>query len=210
MSKAIKYGVSGTILGIITLFLVYYVVSLSAGYPALVEYQVTSENDVVEVRNYPPFLSAQITLNGNRDQALEQGIAILESYFNGANNFAKKINMHAPFFQQEDARVGNQWTIYTPLPNDLQEGDIPVPEDDRIRFVKTIPQSYAAISFSGSHDDQNLQTHYDKVLLELKKTKVVPKSKPIYAFYSPGWALPMARSIDVMTFVPPDLQLVQE
>lgn len=207
MSKGLKFGIIGGVGSIVAAFIIYYVVSLTSGYSELVEYQVTSENDVIEVRNYPPFLTAQIELNGNRDQILEQGIALLEAYFNGANNFAQAIEMHAPYFQQEHSRKGNRWTIYTPLPTDLVEGDIPKPNDDRIQFVKTVPQSYASITFSGSHSDANLKEHLAKIELELKKEKIVPKSKPIYAFYSPGWTLPMARTIDVLTYVPPELNL---
>ena len=101
ISKKIKIS---ALAGIITIglgFASYYIMSATAGYPELIKYQVTDEDSLIEVRLYPNILTASVTLEGDRESSLEQGITILNTFFEGKNNFHKVIPLHAPYFQQE-------------------------------------------------------------------------------------------------------------
>ncbi len=210
MKKPLKIGIIAGLSSLVGAFVIYYVMSLVSGLPTLNEYQVLSEDQFIEVRNYPPILTAQVQLSGERDETLEKAKLLFEEFFAGGNNFLKKIDMHAPYFQQEHKETKNLWIISTPLPVKYKSEEIPVPNDKQIKFVEIPAQSYATISFSGSDSDSNIQEHYQILLQQLQKNKIIPKSKAVHAFYSPTWALGMTRRIDVMTFVPSDLKLIQE
>lgn len=203
----LKHKIIGGVGSVAAVFLVYYFMSLFAGAPTIVEYKVTSSDDYIEIRHYPAYMVAQVQVEGAREAAQEAGTKQLKEFFDGGNNFSIPIEQYAPIIIQEDSRTQNLWKISMIMPERFKVEDLPIPDNEDIKFIEIPAQSYAAISFSGGHDDANLRKHLGIIATQLRKNKVVPKSQPVFMFYSPTWALPMARTIDVMTFVPPDLQL---
>lgn len=209
LSKGKKNSAFGLGL-IVILFILYLVASMIAGPSQAKIYQVKAQDDTLEVRNYNDVLLAQVELEGTRKDTLKRGQDILMSFFEGANSFNYEIDVHAPIFQQEHPRNENQWIISMLLPEKYQGEDLPKPEDEQIKIIRQPAQSYAVLEFCGLYSDANINQNYELLKSHLKRSKTIPKSKPIIAYYSPSWAFPWVRTIDIATFVPKDFELAQQ
>ncbi len=207
MKTWIKFGIPAVVaLGVAVVGAVGFK-HMNAGLETLVEYQTTGSNDMLELRSYPSILVAQVTLQENMLAAKQEGEKILTDYFNGGNNFAKTIPMHAPIFVQEDERTSNRWKVYMLMPEKYRTEPLPKQNDERIEVLVLPAQTFAAVSFSGDMTQSQLDQQYQKLITGLKQQRIVPDSKPIYAFYKPDWVASMFQMAEVMTFVPADLKL---
>lgn len=198
------------ILGIVAgLFLLYVIISLFAGPSKLPVYTTLGSDDVIEVRQYQEVMLAQVEVEGTRAQALKKGVNLLMPFFEGANSFNYEIPVHAPIYQQEDERDENIWRISIIIPAKYRGEELPKPENKQIRAVLQPAQNFAVIEFAGRHTDKNINEHYELLKAQLKKSKTIPRSKPMFAYYSPTWTFPWVRTIDIGTYVPNDFQLAQ-
>lgn len=199
-------GIVGLILG---LFLLYIIVSMFAGPSKLSSYTTLASDDVIEVRQYQEVMLAQVEVEGTRKQALEKGLNLLMPFFEGENSFNYEIPVHAPILQQEDERDENVWRIGIIIPEKYRGDELPKPNNEEIKAVLLPAQNYAVLEFCGRHTDKNINEHYEQLKAHLKKSKTIPKSKPLFAYYSPDWTFPWVRTIEVATYVPNDFQLAE-
>ncbi|MBN8649776.1 MAG: heme-binding protein [Caulobacterales bacterium] len=67
-------------------------------------YFVEHKLGAFEIRNYSPYLVAEVSVSGTRDAAINKGFRILASYIFGENHNKSKIAMTAPVSQTENTR----------------------------------------------------------------------------------------------------------
>ena len=63
------------------------------------KYEVERAEGPIEVRTYPPMMTASVSVTGPRREATSQGFSPLASYIFGENRPAQKIAMTAPVVQ---------------------------------------------------------------------------------------------------------------
>lgn len=64
------------------------------------DYEVVSQSDNIEIRQYAPMIAAEATVTGERNQAINKGFRIIADYIFGNNQAADGIAMTAPVTQQ--------------------------------------------------------------------------------------------------------------
>lgn len=187
------------------------------------KYETQSSDGSIEIRQYQAMVVAEVTMTGDRKQAINQGFKVLADYIFG-NNIAKsnikmtapvsqqsstKIAMTAPVIQQQNSKIAmtapvtqqgnkNSWTIRFMMPSQYTIDSLPKPQDKRIT-IKTIPaMQVAAIRFSGMSTQKNIQSHEKELRTYLSKHGIESISEPSYAFYNPPWTLPFLRRNEVM------------
>ena len=173
--------------------------------------------DNIEIRKYDPMLIAEVTVTGERKEAISEGFSQLADYIFGNNMADNDIAMTAPVMQkpQKIAMTSpviqspsqDNWTVNFVMPSEYSLQNIPKPNNENV-ILKEIPEkTMIAITFSGQNTDENVFQYSQKLTNFMAKHNVTPISDPAYAFYNPPWTLPPLRRNEVMFQIPKETQL---
>ena len=86
-----------------------------------------------ELRHYPAHSLVSIDVQSSFSQAGNLGFQPLVSYISGMNSLRQRIAMTAPVTHLP--RGEKHHTISFVLPEEMPHGDVPGPEDNRVRVV---------------------------------------------------------------------------
>ena len=177
-------------------------------------YTVVKQQGSFEIREYPPVLAAEVTVQGAREDAIGDGFRLLADFIFGNNTKQTDIAMTAPVEQEatiseeiamtapvEQEKAEQGWTVRFIMPSKYTKQTLPKPNNEKVK-IKQIPgKKVAAIRFSGRNTDTNLKKHEKQLATYLEEQNLTPNSHPTYAFYNPPWTLPPMRRNEVMVEV---------
>lgn len=165
------------------------------------EFIVVRTHNGFEVRDYAPYVVAEVTVPGPESDAGNQGFRILAAYIFGKNAGDQSIAMTAPVTQAaepvkiamtapvtQNASVdGAGFVIRFTMPATYTLETLPQPLDEQIRLVAQPAARYAVYRFTGFWT----QANYDKNLLKfqslLAEQGQAPMGDPVYARYDPPY-----------------------
>jgi hypothetical protein len=178
------------------------------------------------LRAYPPMITAEVSVKGDRATALTSGFKKLANYIFGDNQpgqqkiamtapVAQKIAMTSPVGQQAEAKdhekiamtapVGQQagakehtWMVRFIMPASYTMASLPKPNDSDIAIVAHGERRYVAMTFSGHPNTAMLEENTQALKQYALKKGWVIRGEPIYQYYNPPWILPFMRENDVM------------
>lgn len=200
------------IIGVVCLLLLVVIFALIGPIMSNVEhpkYKVISSIGNIELRQYSPMIIAEVEVQGERKQAINDGFRLLADYIFGNNTLQDKIAMTAPVQQQNNAKIAmtapvqqqeNQgsWKISFVMPSQYNMQTIPKPNNDRI-ILKEIPErNYVVIRFSGESSNENIDKHKMQLMQYIKENNIQTVENLKYAFYNPPWTLPFMRRNEIM------------
>ncbi|MEM9169747.1 MAG: heme-binding protein [Pseudomonadota bacterium] len=160
-----------------------------------------SPDGAIEVRRYAPTLRAEVTVDGDRDQAASAGFRILAAFIFGDNETQDDIAMTAPVTQTPaDAKTSEkiamtapvtqtpvgerQWTIGFVMPSKYTVETLPKPTDPRISIVETPGYDAAAVRFSGRYTASNFEKHQGELDTFMADRGLLAAGSPTYLFYN--------------------------
>ena len=161
------------------------------------DYNVVQQLDGVEIRQYQPYVVAQVLVAGPAEEAGNQAFPILAGYIFGKNKGDQKFAMTAPVTQtaqptklemtapvmQEPAAGG--FMVQFVLPKGVTLAAAPEPLDPRVQLRQVSGSRVAVIRYSGLWSQGN----YDKnlALLEaaLKAAQIAWTGVPTLSRYDP-------------------------
>jgi hypothetical protein len=159
------------------------------------KYKVLESYGKIELRLYEPFLIAEVECSGARREAIRSGFRMLAGYIFGSNTTSSKIPMSIPVTQQ---KMGDGWKIRFMLTEASDLESLPKPQDPLIKLLSIPQKKFAAIRFSGTADDEKIQS-YTEHLRQFAASHQWPlDDTPILAFYNPPWTLPFLRRNEVL------------
>ena len=179
------------------------------------KYQVVASSDSIEVRDYAPMLIAQVEVDGERQQAINEGFRLLADFIFGNNRAQEAIAMTSPV-QQSGQEVGQKidmtapvsqqnsqgsWQISFVMPSQFSLETLPIPNNDRVKIIEIPAKRFAAIRFSGQDSNDNIAAHEAQLRAFIDSKDLVTNGPVKYAFYDPPWTLPMMRRNEVMVEV---------
>ena len=148
------------------------------------DYRVTSTLGPVEIREYEPYLVAETTVDGDLENAGNQGFRILAKYIFGGNRGKRKIAMTAPVSQEKQSEPegtkiamttpvtqrqrGGQYTIRFMMPSEYSRDELPVPNDDRVAIVEVPARTFAAVRYSGRWTKRLYEKHLGELYATLR------------------------------------------
>jgi len=144
---------------------------------------ISKEGDF-ELRDYAPYIVAEVVIEGDRDSAASAGFRVLAGYIFGGNTSQSKIAMTAPVTQTGS---GSSWVIRFMMPQNYTIETLPKPDDERIHLKQIAGRRVAVLQFSGLWTEGNLDTHRAELAAILAKKSLKPKGTSSYAFYDPPW-----------------------
>jgi SOUL heme-binding protein len=160
-------------------------------------YEVTANIGDVELRQYAPYIVAEVLTTGSATEAGNKAFRILASYIFGKNKGEKKLAMTAPVTQTaapmklemtapviQSAAPGG-YLVQFVLPRGVTLDTAPEPIDQRIVLRQVQPMRVAVIRYSGFWSDANYNRHLTQLEETLRKAGVKWSGEPVYSRYNP-------------------------
>jgi SOUL heme-binding protein len=163
------------------------------------EYEVTRKFDNVELRQYAPYVVAEVVLDASAEDAGSQAFPILAGYIFGKNKGERKFAMTAPVTQSAvpvpvpvrmdmtapvtQAAVPGGMRVQFVLPKGVTLAAAPEPIDPRVQLRWVPGGSWAAIRYSGTWSQSNYREHLDALKSRLAAEGVATQGEPVLARY---------------------------
>ncbi len=175
------------------------ILALPVGAQAIEEpsYTVVQQLDGVEVRQYAPYVVAQVRVGGPADQAGSQAFPILAGYIFGKNKGATKFDMTAPVTQAPapvalemtapvtQAAVPGGHVVQFVLPQGVTLASAPEPDDARVQLRDVPGRRVAVIRYSGFWSQSNDDEHLGKLQSALRAAGMNWSGEPTLSRYDP-------------------------
>ena len=161
---------------------------------------VRSLGDEVEVRQYAPYVVAEVTIEAAAAEAGNLAFPILAGYIFGKNKGEKKLAMTAPVTQTAAPTTlamtapvtqtplpgtTDRYVVQFVLPAGTTLASAPEPTDARITLREVPGSRLAAIRYSGFWSDANYAEHLGLLQSALASAGLTPVGEPVFSRYNP-------------------------
>jgi len=171
-------------------------------------YTVVSAQGGLEIRDYAPRITAEVTVSGTRSAAIGKGFRVLASYIFGNNIAGAKVAMTSPVGQVASEKIamtspvaqsaaGADWTVQFTMPSGYDLQSLPVPKDPAIRFVSHAGTRQVALQFSGLANGAALDKQEALLREKAGALGLGLGAGPFYYFYDDPFTLPWNKRNEV-------------
>jgi len=180
------------------------------------DFEVVQRLDAVEIRQYAPYVVAEVTVPGPADSAGNQAFPLLFGYISGKNKGERKMAMTAPVTQtptpvkmamtapvtqspqpmkiamtapvaQMPVEGGQGYAVQFMMPSSFTMETLPEPLDPRVTLKPVAEQRVVAITYSGTWTQANYDEHLAKLRSAAKAAGLQTEGEPVYARYNGPW-----------------------
>jgi hypothetical protein len=161
------------------------------------DYEVVKTFKQVELRQYTPYVVAEVVLDTTADKAGNEAFPILAGYIFGKNKGEQKMAMTAPVTQAatpvrmdmtapvtQRAEAGGMRVQFV-LPKGVTLATAPEPTDPRVQLRAVPASQWAVIRYSGTWSQANYLEHLAMLTAELAAQGVATQGEPLLARYDP-------------------------
>jgi hypothetical protein len=155
-------------------------------------YQTIESDGPIEVRKYPPLVTAGAEHRGERQAALNEGFRTLADYLFAKSRPGKKLPMTAPVLSDTDG--DGSWRTRFIMPAGKARAELPAAPLG-VELTSEPARRVAAIRFSGRADDATLAAKEGALRSWLQLRGLPSEGKATHAFYNaPFLPGPMRRN----------------
>ena len=159
-------------------------------------YTVVRQHQAFEIRQYAPYLVAEVNVPGPASDAGNQGFKILAAYIFGKNKGDRKIEMTAPVTQTPEPRKiamtapvtqaasDTGFIIQFTMPMEFTLDTLPEPLDSSVKLRELPGGRFAVIRYSGSWTEANYADHLTQLQQAVKAEGISTRGEPIYSRYN--------------------------
>ena len=175
------------------------------------EYRVLNVRGVVELREYAPWVVADVVASGSAEQAASAAFRPLFEYISGANRGAEPLAMTAPVIQQptserlamtapviQEAAGAGEWTVSFVLPAGRSLSEYPIPTNSRVSLRAVPGETAAAIRWSGRWTPSNIARRTQDLRRVMAEAGWQASGEPRWARFDPPWKPPFARRNEIV------------
>jgi hypothetical protein len=160
------------------------------------KYTVVREYDGFEIREYAPYLVAEVTVPGPAEEAGNQGFRVLAAYIFGKNRGERKISMTAPVAQAPaptriemtapvtQAAASDGYVVQFSMPREYTLETLPEPLDPQVKLKEVPGGRVAVIRYSGTWTERNYKEHLEKLQRGVEAAGLRTTGSPIYSRYN--------------------------
>ena len=180
------------------------------------KYSVIEKTDPFELRQYAPMIVAEVKVDGDLDEASNQGFRLIAGYIFGQNQVSEKIAMTVPVAVEEqsskstkiamtapvtvESQSGNQqstWKLSFVMPSKFTLETLPKPKNNNINIREIKSHDLAVVRFSGFVDEEKMQTQTRRLEAWLKQQSLTSQGTVQLSRYNPPWTLPFFRRNEI-------------
>jgi hypothetical protein len=167
-----------------------------------------------EVRDYPALVAAEVSVGGQRRDALGKGFRLLAGYIFGGNTRKQRIAMTAPVVQAPVPTApggekiamtapvllsgGGPWTIRFIMPRGSALETLPTPNNPAVKLRGIAPARVAVIKFSGLAKQADVDARTLALSRFIKAQSLAAAGPAALAQYDPPWTLWFMRRNEIM------------
>ncbi len=158
-------------------------------------YELLEKEDALELRHYERLVLVTTAMSsGMNDQS--DPFNKLFDYISGENESTKEIPMTAPVFLDQTGEASEFMSFV--LPENFSIENAPLPQDPAVKLEGIVNYTVAAITFSGSFNQDNINAH--KIILEewIARKGFKKKGAAKAAGYNPPFTIPALRRNEVL------------
>ncbi len=160
------------------------------------DYDVLRKLERVEVRQYAPYVVAEVVLDATADEAGNLAFPILAGYIFGKNKGEQKFAMTAPVTQTAvpvkmemtapvtQSAVAGGMRVQFVLPKNVTLASAPEPLDSRVQLRLVPAGQWAVIRYSGTWSQSNYEEHLALLKAALVEAGVATQGEPVLARYN--------------------------
>lgn len=157
------------------------------------KYTIVIQDDIIEIRDYPALVVAEVTRRGDRNSAVRAGFGPLAGYIFAKSRDGEAISMTAPVTQTSaeaieadtiDNVTVQVWFVRFIMPAKYTLETLPKSAGEDVRLLNIPSSRRAAIRFSGVATDGHIEVNESALRAWLDKRSIAIKSKPTYAYYN--------------------------
>lgn len=160
------------------------------------DYTVARRFDHVELRQYAPYVVAEVVLDVPAEDAGSQAFPILAGYIFGKNKGEKKLAMTAPVTQTAapvrmamtapvtQSAVAGGTRVQFVLPKGVTLATAPEPTDPRVHLREMPATTWAVIRYSRTWSQSNDLEHLGQLKAALAAAGVATEGEPVLARYN--------------------------
>ncbi|WP_425092881.1 SOUL family heme-binding protein [Tropicimonas sp. S265A] len=161
-------------------------------------YEVTVKKGDFERRSYGTQIVAEVTVEGQREQAISRGFRVLADYIFGGNVQDAKVAMTTPVAQQSaDDDDRGLWVVTFNMPSTYTLENLPQPMSPAIRLRETTPEDQVVVQFSGRWTDDILTQKELELRAFAAAHGLEATGSPRFYFYDGPFTLPWNRRNEV-------------
>ena len=176
-------------------------------------YAVVQTTDVFEVRQYTPYLVAEVVVPGPVSAAGNQGFSLLGGYIFGKNKGERKLEMTAPVTQTAlppappvkldmtapvtQAATAGGFLVQFVMPKGYTLATLPEPLDARVKLREVPGNRVAVIRFSGSWSQSTYEEQLQKLRSALAAAGMATAGEPVSSRYNSPFSLPFLRRNEI-------------
>ena len=187
--------------------------ALSASGCASIEepsYKVTIKDGAYEVRDYEPYIIAEVIVDESQEEAGNKAFRHLFRYISGDNTSRTKIDMTAPVSQKaasekismtapvNQEKSENGYAVSFTMPASKTMDNLPKPDDDSITLRKVAARRMAAVKYSGSWRKERYSDHLKKLEAWINKNSLTKTGSPVWARYNSPFTVPILRRNEIL------------
>ncbi len=165
------------------------------------DYALLRSIDGVELRQYAPYVVAEVVLDTAAGDAGSLAFPILAGYIFGKNKGQQKFAMTAPVTQAaagppvkmemtapvtQAAAAGGQLVQFV-LPKGVTLDNAPEPLDPRVKLREVPAERRAVIRYSGTWSQANYDEHLARLQATLASASLATQGEPVLARYNGPW-----------------------
>ena len=178
------------------------------------DYHVVRELAGAEIRQYAPYVVAQVLVDGPAESAGNQAFPILTGYIFGKNKGERKFAMTAPVTQTavpvkmemtapvlQEAAAGG-FMVQFVLPKGVTLESAPEPLDARVQLRQVTGQRVAVLRYSGTWSQSNYDQHLAQLQAALQLAQITWTGQPVLSRYDAPFTPWFLRRNEIWLTVP--------
>lgn len=176
-------------------------------------YTLVEKRDGYEIRDYAPYIVAEVEVSGTRERGINQGFRLLADYIFGNNTTKTGIAMTAPVSESasapiamtapvmEQGSIDGKRKVTFSMPSKYTMESIPKPNNSLVTLREIPAQRVAVRVFGWYAGDRRIDTMETQLLTDIKRDNLVATELPSYAGYNPPLSAPWMRRNEVMVVI---------
>jgi hypothetical protein len=160
-------------------------------------YKVIKNDDIFELREYPPQILAETVVDGDLESAGSKAFNLLFRYISGDNHSRRKIPMTSPVSQEQQGekismtapvsqqRVQEKWAVSFMMPARYTLENLPVPDDPRVVLRQVPARKVASVRYSGFWSEEKYLLNKAKLETWIRENRLRSVGEPVWARYNP-------------------------